>query len=244
MTFSPRWPDDLLVPFVPRKEPLPPPGVAIDASPALCAQINAEWFSHVLGALEVLAQDDTWIGTDEERYEAVQQIEQLMLNITLGVCPEPAMQPERIVIVDRKTANTSGGTFTAGSWQVRDLTQILMDTTGLCTLGSNNFTPPAGRWAFRIHAPASQSVARHMARLAFHFSGPTWNPLQTGKSMSAVDSNDSIVLGEFTTSGTTLLRVEHRCQTTVAGNGFGVAANFGVDETYTIVELDKLRDYP
>jgi len=45
-------------------------------------------------------------------------------------------------------------------------------------------------------------------------------------------------MGRFTLSTTTVLEVQHQCNTTRASNGFGVAANF-TTEVYTSVELTR-----
>lgn len=64
-------------PFIVRRNPQPIPAAAIDAQPAACALINLEWLAHIAGAIEALNQPDAWQGTDEEIYNAQQQLEQL-----------------------------------------------------------------------------------------------------------------------------------------------------------------------
>lgn len=64
-------------PFIVRRTPQPIPTAAIDAQPAACALINLEWLAHIAGAIEALNQPDAWQGTDEEIYNAQQQLEQL-----------------------------------------------------------------------------------------------------------------------------------------------------------------------
>lgn len=79
-----RWIYDLVErPFEPRQNPLPVPTAGIFDAPTCCVQINLEWVSHIIGALEVLNEDRAWLGTDEQIYSARQQIEQLMALLSL-----------------------------------------------------------------------------------------------------------------------------------------------------------------
>lgn len=64
-------------PFIVRRTPQPIPTAAIDAQPAACALINLEWLAHIAGAIEALNQPDAWQGSDEEIYNAQQQLEKL-----------------------------------------------------------------------------------------------------------------------------------------------------------------------
>lgn len=64
-------------PFIVRRNPQPIPAAAIDAQPAACALINLEWLAHIVGAIEAINQPDAWQGTDEEIYQAQQQLEAL-----------------------------------------------------------------------------------------------------------------------------------------------------------------------
>lgn len=64
-------------PYTPRLRALPVPLVDVCASPTVCVSVNASWASHIIGALELLRQPDTWIGTDEEIYDTLQGIERI-----------------------------------------------------------------------------------------------------------------------------------------------------------------------
>lgn len=84
-----RWPADLLRRiFAPRQEPRVAPGVGMFDAPVTCVRINAQWASHILGALEVLNQDDAWQGDAAEVFRARQEIERLMAAIVEGNCTE------------------------------------------------------------------------------------------------------------------------------------------------------------
>src|SRR5690606_24299823 len=68
-----------------------------------------------------------------------------------------------ILIQDRKPDGTTGGTFTAGSWQTRDLNTEVVDTGNHATLSSNQITLAAGTYRVRAIAPA-RAVNNHRAR--------------------------------------------------------------------------------
>lgn len=76
---EPRWDDDILtIPFVARRTPLVAPTEGIFDSDLNDAGFNVKWSSHIIGALEVLNQRDSWYGTAEEQDTALQQIQALI----------------------------------------------------------------------------------------------------------------------------------------------------------------------
>lgn len=71
-----RWPPDMLISkFKPRTVPLVKPDAGIFDDPYGCARINFKWLSHVLGAVQVLLEDDAWEGDPDDIWEAQQEIE-------------------------------------------------------------------------------------------------------------------------------------------------------------------------
>ena len=79
----PRWEDDLLRrPWAPRQTPRPAPAAGISDEPAVCLRVNARWWSHILGVLEVLAAPDAWAGDEAAAFSARQQIEGLLKGAT------------------------------------------------------------------------------------------------------------------------------------------------------------------
>lgn len=141
---------------------------------------------------------------------------------------------------DEKTQNTDGGGFTSGSWQTRELTVESADPGGYGSLSSNQITLLAGTYRVRISCPAFL-VARHQARLQDITNTAT---LLLGTSAFAEasgagnnrDVTCSYIDGRITLAGTTVLEVQHQCQTTKTVNGFGIAANF-TTEVYTVAEF-------
>jgi hypothetical protein len=144
-----------------------------------------------------------------------------------------------ILIRDEKAQNTAGGTFTSGAWRTRDLNTEVFDTNNLASVASNQITLAAGTYEAFITCPVSQ-VARHQARL---YNTSDSAVLLLGTSEFAYPSggvqNCSTIRGRFTIAASKVLEVQHRCETTESGNGFGFEANFDT-EIYTVVELRKV----
>lgn len=150
-----------------------------------------------------------------------------------------------ILLRDEKAAGTSGGTFTSGAWQTRTLNTEVVDTGGHCTLTSNQFTLASGTYRIRASAPA-YNVLRHQTRLRNITDGSTTlvgsseyaGTENTGQSVFPT-TNRSHVSGRFTITASKAFEIQHRCEQTRNTFGFGVEANFGEVEVYTIVELEK-----
>lgn len=75
-------------PFAPRPEPLGIPDTAWNDTPLLCLQVNDQWVSHVLGVMEALAQRETWLGTDSEVDNALNNVDQIIAAL-MEACDTP-----------------------------------------------------------------------------------------------------------------------------------------------------------
>lgn len=152
-----------------------------------------------------------------------------------------------ILIQDRKTSGTNGGTFTSGSWQTRDLNTIVDDAGTIASVSSNQFTLPAGTYRIRAKCPA-QYVYQHQGRLynitdtAVQQSTGGFDILGTSEYTAALAVTSyvtsTVIEGRFTIAGTKTFEIQHQCGTTKTGDGFGVAGSLGA-EVYTTVELIK-----
>jgi len=71
--------------YAPRKQPTIIPTARWDEEPLFCLKINDEWVSHLIGVLIALDQPDTWLGTDEEIYDARQQVN-LIIAALMEAC--------------------------------------------------------------------------------------------------------------------------------------------------------------
>ena len=141
---------------------------------------------------------------------------------------------------DTKATTTNGGTFTSGAWQTRTLNTEDSDSGGITSISANQFTLQAGTYRIAASAPA-YSVDRHTAKLRNVTDGAD-AIVGTSELASSVGQGygRSFVVGKLTIASAKTFEIQHRCQTTQASTGFGIASNFGVSEVYTVVEIWKV----
>ena len=156
------------------------------------------------------------------------------------------------ILEDQKASNTNGGTFTSGAWRDRTLNSET-DPQGFVTLDSGNvyFSLAAGTYEIDWSAPATM-VDKHQSRLMF----ATNTGFSSGVgyvygSSEMVDQNEtpnidctrSFGRAIKTITQTTYFKIQHRCSTTKADDGFGTPNNFTGDsqvEVYTQVVIKDL----
>lgn len=146
---------------------------------------------------------------------------------------------EYINLIDEKTGSSAGGTFNSGTWQTRDLNTIKTDETGAVLLSSNQFTLPAGSYIINAVSPA-KGVEKHKIKLR-----DITDSVDTiiGTSAYAGSLSDtSIIKGKFVTTSTKTFEIQHKCTSSKETDGFGSAAEAGVVEVYTVVELWKVTE--
>ena len=147
---------------------------------------------------------------------------------------------EYIKLSDVKTA-TAGGTFTSGAWRTRDLNTEDNDTGNNCSLSSNQFTLNAGTYRIAARAPAHK-VDVHKIKLR-NITDSTDELIGSAAycGSTTVVQVDSFLGGQFTIAAQKTFAIQHICQTTKAGNGFGVTVWYSVDDVYAVVELWKVK---
>ena len=146
------------------------------------------------------------------------------------------------VICDQKAQNTPGGGFTAGADRTRDLNTEVSDPDGIVSIATNQFTlANSGQYLIEWIAPANQvdghqsflydiTGAAELSRGSTAFSENTANTSQGGPSVGSY---------VHTITASNIYEIRHRCATTQATNGFGLAANIAA-ERYTFVTITKL----
>ena len=139
-------------------------------------------------------------------------------------------------IWEQQSVGTNGGTFTAGSWQQRNLTNI--STVGdAITLSNNRFTLAPGLYSLQITAPAYQ-VGSHQIRLQNVTNNTTalWGTSAFSSNNSGSQTSSGI-LAQLSVSLPTTFEIQHQCSITEANDGFGIATGFGDFEVYTTVRI-------
>jgi hypothetical protein len=152
----------------------------------------------------------------------------------------PAAFESYAVICDQKPNDNRSGTFNSGAWRTRDLNTEITDVDGIVSISSNQFTLGAGTYLICWSAPG-YAVNRHLTRL---YDVTNTSGLRAGTPEYANQGNSAHTRSEgwhrLTISGNTTYEIQHQCQTTsLSDTGFGLDANFGEVETYTVVQIYK-----
>jgi hypothetical protein len=147
--------------------------------------------------------------------------------------------PKVAYLKDVKPSGTAGGTFTASSWQTRELNTIEGDSE-IVSLSSNQFTLQPGKYSIEGSAPVYGVVAAHQSRLR-NITGSATSFIGTSDYNAASTSSGRSDFGgviEIVSPAT--FEIQHFCNATQASTGFGLAVSSGEDEVYTTVKITKL----
>ena len=144
------------------------------------------------------------------------------------------------IICDKKTDSTAGGTFTSGSWVGRELQTEIADPDNIVSIASDRFTLQAGSYLIQASAPAIE-VNRHQTRLydVTNSAVKQYGSNEYSSNAAGYAVTRSMLEARVTITGATAYEIQHRCEDTVSGFGFGVNNNFGGESIYTIVSIFK-----
>lgn len=70
-------------PLVLSIRPAPVPTPELCDEPIVCLSLNAEWASHIRGAIALLLYDSAWVGTDAELFKVKQGLQQLLVELSM-----------------------------------------------------------------------------------------------------------------------------------------------------------------
>lgn len=148
--------------------------------------------------------------------------------------------PQTAYMQDEKSSGTSGGTFTSGAWQTRDL-NVLTGDSYFVSLSSNQFTLIPGVYHIEAVAPAFR-CGGHTSKLR-NITDSTDEIIGSAHdSQNGSDgSNSSHLAGKLSIESSKTYELQHRCGTTEVGDGFGNANSFGVVEVYAQVKITKVE---
>lgn len=141
------------------------------------------------------------------------------------------------IIADYKPSGTNGGTFTAGSWLTRDLTQIITSSSNI-SLHANYFTLQPGIYDISIFAPAFM-CGNHKIRLQNITNNVTefYGVAAYSSADTQTSVSNSFLEMTLVVKNPTDYEVQHRCSITRENDGFGVATSFDDSEVYTAVKI-------
>lgn len=140
---------------------------------------------------------------------------------------------------DEKAQNTAGGTFTSGAWRTRDLNSE-SDPDSIVSISSNEFTLGAGGYLIYWACPAFYCNL-HQTRLY----DVTGDAAVRGGSVAYSHASSlnlethSMGVAVVSPGSSNTYRIEHRCTSTRAGDGFGFPGNI-TTEVYTVVSIIKV----
>ena len=146
---------------------------------------------------------------------------------------------EIAIFNETQASGTSGGTFTSGSYVKRVLNTTVVNTITGCSIASSVITLPAGTYSVTATAPGL-GVDGHKAKLR-NTTASTDIQIGTNERTLAASSviTHSTVLASFTLSVSSTIELQHRCQTTKASDGFGLALSFSDSEIYSQIIIEK-----
>lgn len=190
-------------------------------------------------AVRYIGQDNngtTTYGSKTTGYVSIQASKTPTLSGISYVAPRVAY------LSDVKASGTAGGTCTAGSYATRTL-NTEDDQSDFLTLSGNQFTLPSGEYIIEGSAPAFR-VDNHKAKIrnitdaADALLGTT-NYSTAGTSTSG-DSR-SFINGRLVITSSKTFELQHRCTTTLATQGLGVASVYGDNEVYSQLKITKVK---
>jgi len=140
---------------------------------------------------------------------------------------------------EQQAATVDAGDFTSGDWRTRALNVEVEDTGNNGTLASNQITVSPGSYIVNAWAVAFQ-VGKHQTRL---YDVTNSAVLAYGSIAKAGTTDDvhttSTVTMLLEISTPTVIKLEHRCNNTNAGDGKGQSSPWATS-IYSQVELIKI----
>ena len=143
------------------------------------------------------------------------------------------------IICDEKAADTNGGSFSASTWQTRDLNTEIADPDSIVSISSNQFTLGAGSYLIEAEATAKE-VNRHILRI---YNATSTSVVAYGMSAHASSggsvTDTATVTARVTITGNTAFEIQHWGQSSRSDYGLGFANDASVVNKYTIVKIFK-----
>jgi len=147
-----------------------------------------------------------------------------------------------IILEDRKTSGSNGGSSVVNSRVTRDLNTEVRDVNGECTLSANKFRLPMGQYYMEASAPAFESGQHQIfLRNLFYDTDSLIGRNGYGGTLSDKTQSDSHIAGVFTVLGSTHdYSIEHYTNAARASIGLGVPTPDGNIEIYTVVKIWRI----
>lgn len=169
-----------------------------------------------------------------------------------------AVAHKTVYLKDTKVAATEGGTFTSGSWQIRDLNTLEGDTSFitvpsgflLATNDNNGGTPDTAEQQFTLEAGTYEfegqgtvyAVNTHRLKL-YNVTDASDAIIGQTNFAGATDAGGSVarLVGTITITSSKTFDLRHRAQTSRSTDGWGQAIDFGVPETFSMLKIVQVK---
>ena len=141
---------------------------------------------------------------------------------------------------EEQSSGTEGGTFTSGSYVKRTLNTTVVNNITGCSIASSVITLPAGTFAVTGFAPA-QECSRSKLRIQNMTASTT---LQIGNNAFANTTDGASIAtinSVFTLASASTIELQHRCSSTKASNGLGIASSFSDSEVYASIIITRIQ---
>jgi hypothetical protein len=146
-----------------------------------------------------------------------------------------------VIVEERQTAGTDGGTFTTGAWRLRALNTEVVDSGSHASVAASQITLAAGTYRCRAWA-TGYKVNSHKVRLYDATGAAVLGYGSTEESASGVSDimTRSKVECRFTIAVQSVIQLQHYCETTGATTGFGEGHDLdSAPEIYSQVVLER-----
>jgi hypothetical protein len=141
---------------------------------------------------------------------------------------------------EEQSSGTTGGTFTSGSYTKRTLNTTVVNNITGCSIASSVITLPAGTFAVTAFAPAAE-VSRNKLRLQNTTASTTLQIGNNQQSNTTDGYNMATVNTVFTLASASTIELQHRCTSTIAGYGLGLACSYGDVEVYASIIITRIQ---
>lgn len=148
------------------------------------------------------------------------------------------------VFAEQQPANTNGGDFNAGSWALRGLNTVVYDPNGIGSIVANKVRLQSGIYRYEAEATCFRVLQSRLRLYNYTAPGEVAGSYSLSGHEQIGSDNANIIdrsVGEFELTVQSDIGIEHRCSSSYAGSGRGVAANIdGKPEQYSRIALWKL----
>lgn len=151
----------------------------------------------------------------------------------------PSTAVTTAIFNETQASGTSGGGSTSGSFIKRTLNTTIINEISGCSLASSVITLPAGTYKVMASAPFITGIGIKLKLR--NTSDSTDAILSQNGWLNATGGGGSVPLnGTFTIASSKNFELQYRVASSVATFGLMEAGSFGVNEVYSVIQIDKI----